>query len=72
MAFDDQTSTEANYDFVQFLTCDTRSVVPNTQDKYSGGRNGSGKNFPTMEHPLELPVDEFIIHFQSDGSNNVR
>lgn len=41
------------------------------EDKYSGGRGGSTKNFPGFESrpPLTIPAGRFVVHFHSDGSN---
>lgn len=36
-------------------------------EKYSGGRDGSAKNFPTPDAPLVIPASSFFVSFKSDG-----
>jgi hypothetical protein len=40
------------------------------EDKYTGGMNGTAKNFPTSMDPLIIPSGSFVVHFHSDGSNH--
>ena len=42
------------------------------EGKYSGGRNGSPKNFPGVGgvSALVSPASRFVVYFHSDGSNN--
>ena len=70
VVFDPQSTTESNYDFVRFYKDDGHSEFWG-EDKYSGGRGGSGKNFPmSLEDPLYIPANKLVLHFCSDGSNN--
>jgi hypothetical protein len=68
--FDPMSATEANYDYVQFTSTESRSIIYG--EKYSGGRGGSTKNFPGMEGrpPLVINSDRCEMYFHSDGSNN--
>ena len=42
------------------------------EEKYSGGHDGSSKNFPGVGgvSALVIPASRFVVHFHSDGSNN--
>lgn len=57
------------HDYIEFYRDDTRGEQFGT--RFSGGRNGSEKNFPGLSGrpPLEIPGDSFIAVFHSDGSN---
>jgi hypothetical protein len=48
ISFDAQSSTETNYDFVQFFS-DAGKTQRYGEEKYHGGRGGSSKNFPGCE-----------------------
>ena len=70
VVFDPASTTESNYDFVRFYKNDDHEELWGA-DKYSGGRNGSDKNFPTeFGDALYIPANKLVLHFCSDGSNN--
>lgn len=76
--FDERSSSEMNYDFVSFHShesCSEESLLGDR--KYTGGLNGSEKNYPTKENPLVVPIKgtsdnvlEVWAWMQSDGSTN--
>jgi len=70
VTFDEQSCTERNYDFVRFYKND-RLLDFWGEDKFSGGDDGSDKNFPgTGGRPaLTIPAGRFVVHFHSDESN---
>eukprot|EP01042_Synura_sphagnicola_P001742 gene1742-2043_t len=70
VSFDEQSCTELNCDYVRFFKNDNNDSFWG-EDKYSGGRGGSSKNFPgTGGRPaLTIPAGRFVVHFHSDGSN---
>ena len=68
--FDNKSSTETNYDYLTFYKTEAKDEYWGPNEKLSGGRGGSSKNFPTKKAPLYIPADKFYVHFQSDGSNN--
>jgi len=71
LTFDNQSLTEQNYDFVTFYVDESRSAFHGEQ-KYTGGRGGSTRNYPGTEGrpPLVINAKKFYLHFHSDGSNN--
>lgn len=68
ISFDEQTATEANYDFVQFFKDAARQAWWG-DEKYSGV--GARGNWPGLggRPPLEIPGDSFLFHFHSDGND---
>ena len=66
--FDPKTSTEPNYDYVTFWDENKRERYG--EEKYSGGREGSSRNWPTKENPLRIPAGKCVVSFNSDASNN--
>lgn len=64
--FSPETETEFNYDYIQFFKDDTHSDVWG-EARYSGGRGGSEKHFPSREMPLSIPSNKFVCNFVSDG-----
>lgn len=73
VVFHEATKTEQNYDYITFFRDESHSAFFGEQ-KYSGGRGGSTNNFPGLNGtaPLYIPASSFVLHFHSDGSNNVR
>lgn len=72
VAFDTRSATESNYDYITFLSAEEGGTTYG-EDKYSGGRDGSSKNFPTVDLPLHIEhagTDTFYAAFHSDSSNN--
>ena len=71
VTFDEQSSTEEDCDYVRFYKDDGHDSFWG-DDKYSGGYQGSNKNFPgTGGRPaLTIPAGRFVVHFHSDGSNS--
>jgi hypothetical protein len=66
--FDPRSSSERNVDYVQFYSSEsTDSLIGG---KYTGGYNGSDKNYPTKENPLFVPHLKVWVRFFSDYSNN--
>jgi len=76
IAFDPRSSTELNYDYLQFYSKDPRSdsSAEALCGKLTGGMNNSSKQFPGLESmerdPLILVGEQFFYRFVSDGSNN--
>ena len=68
--FDNQSATERNYDFVRFYKTEDKDEGYWGEEKYSGGLNGSDKNWPTFKSPLEIDAGKCWVYFESDGSNN--
>ena len=68
ITFDNKSMTEANYDYVKFYSTDSRDVQYG-ELMYSGGRNGSTRNFPGTDGriALTIPGNKFEFHFHSDG-----
>ena len=66
--FDPKTKTEHSYDYVTFW--DENKQERYGEEKYSGGRDGSSQNWPTLENPLRIPAGKCAVSFNSDGSNN--
>ena len=66
--FDDETKTEANYDYVAFYR-NADKTDRFGEEKYSGGRGDSSKNWPTLKDPLIIPSNECTVTFNSDNSN---
>ena len=64
--FSSDTETEYNYDYVRFFKDDSYTECWGL-DKYSGGRAGSEKNFPSRDTPLVIPAKKFVFNFVSDG-----
>ena len=52
--FDPQSKTEKGYDYVRFYKDATHTEYWG-EEKYSGGLNGSDKNWPTFKSPRTLP-----------------
>lgn len=69
ISFDEMTSTEEDYDFVQFFK-DASHDDTWGLEKYSG--DGARGNWPGLggRPPLEIPGDSFVFHFESDGTRN--
>lgn len=68
--FDAVSTTERSFDFVKLFKEDPRTSTNQEfwgVEKYSGGRGGNEKNFPTFEKPLFIPSDHFTVYFESDG-----
>jgi hypothetical protein len=63
--FSPETETELNYDYVQFFKDDSHTDVWGV--RYSGGRNGTEKQFPSREMPLTIPSNKFVCNFVSDS-----
>lgn len=67
VTFDPQTSTENNCDYVKFFKDDSHTEEWG-ETKYSGGLNGSDKNFPGLKlPPLRIPAPSFVYYFYTDG-----
>ena len=64
--FSEDTATELNYDYVRIFKDDSHNEFWGAE-KYSGGRGGTVKNFPTQSNPLIIPTNSFVLHFKSDG-----
>jgi len=66
ITFDNQSLTEQNYDYVTFYVDDSHTAFHGEQ-KYSGGRGGSSRNFPGTEGrpPLVIPGNSFVLYFHS-------
>ena len=58
--------TEKNYDYITFYRDDTKHERFGNA-KYCGRQNDN--NFPTLDKPLFIPSESFVIHFKTDGSN---
>ena len=74
ITFDDQTATEAKYDYVQFFKDDSKTEVWGAEGSTGGkfsGRQGS-RRFPGLDgyEPLIITADSFWIYFHSDGDAN--
>jgi hypothetical protein len=52
ITFDDQSRTEQNYDFVRFVGLTNDTIYG--QEKYTGGRGGSSRNFPGIDGAAPL------------------
>jgi len=70
VTFDEQSCTEGDCAFVRFYRSDDHLEFWG-EYKYSGGYQGSSKNFPgTGGRPtLTIPAGRFVAYFHSDGSN---
>ena len=66
--FAEETTTERQCDFVQFLKSADGSEHYGLE-KYSGGSGGSSKCFPGVGgmQPLIIPASKFWVKFVSDG-----
>jgi len=70
VTFDCRTRTEQEFDYVKIYKNSSHSEVWG-QEKYHGGRSSTASNWPGLQQPpLEIPADNFIVFFHSDGSNN--
>ena len=74
--FAPETSTEARHDYIE-LRLDNPSMGGSPDHaaggrRYTGGMNGTSKNFPGVngEAPLSVAADRLWLHFVSDGSNS--
>lgn len=69
VTFDPMTKTESSYDYVVFLNEQGKEI----STKFSGGREGSSRNFPGLDsrEPLTIPSNKAKIKFVSDDSNVV-
>jgi len=76
IAFDPKTSTESNHSFLHFYLLDPREYENEcpVSEKFSGGLNGSEKNFPGLgaleNEPLIISSDSCTLKFESDSSFN--
>ena len=72
VVFSESSKTELNYDYVKFYQDNSHSSYYGVE-KYTGGRGGTTSNFPGVggNPPLYIPSNSFVLHFHSDGSNNV-
>ena len=78
ITFDKQTKTERGCDYVTIFKPKSRSEEEEGErtwfgeEKYTGGMNGSSRNFPGVDNnePLEIPGNRFDLHFHSDSSQN--
>lgn len=68
IAFSEESSTEARYDYIQFLKS-SDGTASYGSERYSGGRNGSAKQFPGVgsTKTLVIPTSKFWVKFESDG-----
>lgn len=65
--FSAETSTEQNYDYIQFLKSEDGAEQYGMR-KYSGGRGSTTKTFPGLgAPPLTIPSSRFWVRFVSDG-----
>lgn len=62
--FAPQTETESDYDYVTLYKDSTHTEYWG-EEKYSGGQDGSSKNFPTSRNPLVIQRNSFDVHFRS-------
>ena len=70
VTFDSQTKTEPEFDYVKVFK-DSSHTETWGQEKYHGGRSSSAANWPGLQQPpLDIPADNFIVYFHSDGSNS--
>lgn len=71
IVFDNQTCTEPNYDFLTLFKDDSHTDFWG-ENKYTGGRGGSTRNYPGIEDrpPLTVSAEKFVVYFHSDGSGN--
>ena len=71
VTFDERTSTERTYDYLQFFKSDDHKEYWG-DEKYHGGRGGSSKHFPGVggTPPLLIPASRFVMHFHTDESND--
>lgn len=74
IAFSSQSSTEANFDYIQFLKKEDGSSDDGSSpyyglEKYTGGYNNSNKVFPGVgsTQVLVIPASKFWVRFISDG-----
>jgi hypothetical protein len=67
--FDAESACEANYDYVCFYT--SEDLSPGSlvgEAKYTGGRGGSDKNYPTIKSPLIVKgFTKVYVSMKSDG-----
>eukprot|EP01041_Mallomonas_annulata_P007407 gene7407-15127_t len=66
IVFHPRSETERNYDYIQYFKDDSHTEYWGNE-KYSGPY--ADKCFPNCNDPLIIPVNNFIIHFHSDVSN---
>lgn len=69
LAFDPQTTTEKGCDYLRIYKSTERTEYWG-ENQYSGGKDGSSHNWPGLgsNPPLEIPADQCVLHFHSDGS----
>lgn len=71
ITFDNRSMTESGYDYVTFYKDDSHSEFWG-DNKYTGGRGGSSRNFPGIDGrpPLIISAGRFKFFFHSDGGGN--
>ena len=64
LAFDPRSCMEEGCDYITFYTDPSRkTLVPDSEQRYSGKYTSSGKNYPTIEKPLSVKGDRVTVHF---------
>ena len=67
--FDPQTETEEDDDYLTFWH-DEGKAAHYGEEKYSGGKGGSFRNWPTIDNPLHILAGKCTVGFVSDGFSN--